>query len=247
MRRAWADRSPSPSQQAYWPGTEGWVGIREGRLCRPLTHDKTSFVGAMLIKQALNLRYGRPQETGIGRFVGICRDPRPIGLGRTPAGLARPGTGEEMEGVVQQAAHPGRQVKVIRSKAFGSAWPQGPHLQGLLETASQFARCGAGARVIVGPHGAHDGGAGVLGQHQAIKRRLGSGGLHPHRGAVGDAAAVHRDRALGGERHALCTFGAGRHAALGHGFFAEEHHTRVLPQQLGWSKGESIDTSTIGT
>jgi hypothetical protein len=45
----------------------------------------------------------------------------------------------------------------------------------------------------------------------------------------------------------LCAFGSGRHAALGHGFFAEEDHTRVLPQQLGWSKGEIIDTSTIGT
>uniref|UniRef100_UPI004047BA29 hypothetical protein n=1 Tax=Limnohabitans sp. TaxID=1907725 RepID=UPI004047BA29 len=30
-------------------------------------------------------------------------------------------------------------------------------------------------------------------------------------------------------------------------FFAEEHHTRVLPQQQSWSKGKVIDTSTIGT
>ena len=63
----------------------------------------------------------------------------------TPAGfpLGMPGMGEEMEGAVQQAAQPGRQVKVIRSKAFGSAWPQGPHLQGLLQTPRQLARCRA--------------------------------------------------------------------------------------------------------
>jgi hypothetical protein len=29
--------------------------------------------------------------------------------------------------------------------------------------------------------------------------------------------------------------------------YRKKHHTRVLPQQLGWSKGESIDKSTIGT
>ena len=167
----------------------------------------------------------------------------------TPAGLplGMPGIGEEMDGAVQQAAQPGRQVKVIRFWGSGSALQQGPHLQGLLQASGQVARCRAIARVIVGPHGAHDGGAGVLGHDQPIQIGLGAGGLHPHRGAVGDAAAVHRNRALGRERHALCAFGAGRHAALGHGFFAEEHHTRVLPQQLGWSKGESIDTSTVGT
>ena len=91
--------------------------------------------------------------------------------------------GEEMDGAVQQAAQPGRQVRVIRSKASGSARPQGPQLQGLLQAPSQFASGRAGARVIVGPHGAHDGGAGVLGQHQAVKRRLRSGRLHPNRGA----------------------------------------------------------------
>jgi hypothetical protein len=89
----------------------------------------------------------------------------------TPAGLpwGIPGMGEEMDGAVQQAAQPGRQVKVIRSKAFRSTWPQGPHLQRLLEAPRQFTRCRARACVIVGPHRAHDGGAGVLGQHQAVK------------------------------------------------------------------------------
>jgi hypothetical protein len=47
--------------------------------------------------------------------------------------------GEEMEGAVQQAAQPGRQVKVISFWASGSAWPQGPQLQGLLEAPGQFA------------------------------------------------------------------------------------------------------------
>ena len=59
----------------------------------------------------------------------------------TPAGLpwGMPGMGEEMEGAVQQAAQPGRQLKVIGSKASGSARPQGPQLQGLLEAPGQFA------------------------------------------------------------------------------------------------------------
>jgi hypothetical protein len=76
----------------------------------------------------------------------------------TPAGLpcGMPGMGEEMEGAVQQAAQPGRQVKVIRFWASGSAWPQGPHLQGLLQAARQLARSRAGACVIVGPHGTHE-------------------------------------------------------------------------------------------
>ena len=89
----------------------------------------------------------------------------------TPAGLpcGMPGMGEVMEGAVQQAAQPGRQVRVIRSKASGSARPQGPQLQGLLQAARQFASGRAGACVIVGPHGAHDGGSGVLGQHHPVK------------------------------------------------------------------------------
>ena len=60
----------------------------------------------------------------------------------TPAGLpwGMPGMGDEMEGAVQQAAQPGRQVKVIRSNEFGSAWPQGPHLEGLFQTPRQFTR-----------------------------------------------------------------------------------------------------------
>jgi hypothetical protein len=59
----------------------------------------------------------------------------------TPAGLpwSMPGMGEEMEGAVQQAAQPGRQVRVIRFWASGSAWSQGPQLQGLLEAARQLA------------------------------------------------------------------------------------------------------------
>ena len=63
----------------------------------------------------------------------------------TPAGfpLGMPGMGEEMEGAVQQAAQPGRQIKVIRLMASGSAWPQGPHLQGLLEPPCQFASHGS--------------------------------------------------------------------------------------------------------
>jgi hypothetical protein len=47
--------------------------------------------------------------------------------------------GEEMDGAVQQAAQPGRQVKVISFWAFGSAWPQGPQLQGLLQASGQLA------------------------------------------------------------------------------------------------------------
>jgi hypothetical protein len=54
-----------------------------------------------------------------------------------------PGMGEEMEGAVQQAAQPGRQVKDMRSKTACSTWPQGPHLQGLLEPPCQFASHGS--------------------------------------------------------------------------------------------------------
>jgi hypothetical protein len=63
----------------------------------------------------------------------------------TPAGLpwGMPGMGEEMEGAVQQAAQPGRQVKVIRSRASWSAWPQGPQLQGLLQASGQLASHGS--------------------------------------------------------------------------------------------------------
>jgi hypothetical protein len=46
--------------------------------------------------------------------------------------------GEEMDGAVQQAAQPGRQVKVIPSKVSGSARPQGPQLQGLLHASGQL-------------------------------------------------------------------------------------------------------------
>ena len=89
---------------------------------------------------------------------------------KSERGLVRIGLGDAS--AVQQAAQPGRQVRVIRSKSSGSARPQGPQLQGLLQAPRQFARCRAGARVIVGPHGTHDGGAGVLGQHQAVKSGL---------------------------------------------------------------------------
>ena len=88
-------------------------------------------------------------------------------------GHAGDGRGDGGCGAASGAA--GRQVKVIRSKAVGSAWPQGPHLQGLLQASGQLARRRAGACVIVGPHGAHDGGAGVLGQHQAVQIGLGTG------------------------------------------------------------------------
>ncbi len=58
----------------------------------------------------------------------------------TPAGFpwGMPGMGEEMEGAVQQAAQPGRQVKCM-----GSAWPQSPQLQGLLHASGQFPGCWA--------------------------------------------------------------------------------------------------------
>src|SRR5574344_2630013 len=87
-----------------------------------------------------------------------------------------------------------------RWRPFG---PEHPQAQILLGAPGNVTRLGPPAHEVVRTHGADDGAARVLGQHQAAERLRRPAAVQPHRRAVGNAGAVHGDRAPRRQRHAL--------------------------------------------